>query len=76
VSPTYIAGLRALPTTIRQMVVTAVADKEIGGQYCENCHVGKIVADELFRSHGGSCHVRQKPDNLRDSSIEFTAPDL
>jgi hypothetical protein len=20
---------------------------EIGGQYCENCHVGKIVADEV-----------------------------
>ena len=26
--------------------VVAPAD-EVGGQYCENCHVGKIVADDV-----------------------------
>jgi hypothetical protein len=29
--------------------VVAPAD-EIGGRYCENCHVGKIVADEVVIS--------------------------
>ena len=26
--------------------VVAVAD-EVGGQYCENCHIGKIVPDDV-----------------------------
>jgi NAD(P)-dependent dehydrogenase (short-subunit alcohol dehydrogenase family) len=32
--------------------VVAPAD-EIGGQYCENCHVGKVVADSIAISRSG-----------------------
>jgi hypothetical protein len=42
--------------TIPQGAATSVwaaivgTSEEIGGQYCENCHVGKIVADDVVIS--------------------------
>jgi NADPH:quinone reductase-like Zn-dependent oxidoreductase len=54
---------------------------EIGGQYCENCHVGKIVADEVtisaisegVRGYSEWIAVRKEdlcliPDNIDDVS--------
>ena len=48
--------------------VVASADA-IGGRYCENCHVGQVVADELGikPSRGGSCAKRSTTISARGS---------
>ena len=53
--------------------VVASAD-EIGDQYCENCHVGKIVADEVTISaiSEGVRGYALDPDNAAFPSPSFT----